>query len=60
MLALYFTVVGLSPGPNPMIVSYNASAVKIFNATSGLVRIETKNAFLYNGKTLRPTTALAL
>jgi hypothetical protein len=30
------------PGANPTIVSYNASAVKIYNAKSSLVRFETK------------------
>jgi hypothetical protein len=38
-------VVGLAPGPNPTIVSYNASAVKIYNATSSLVCFENKNIF---------------
>jgi hypothetical protein len=38
-------VVGLTPGPNPTIVSYNATAVKIYNATSSLVRFENKNIF---------------
>jgi hypothetical protein len=33
------------PGANPTIVSYNASAVKIYNATSNLVRFENKNCF---------------
>jgi hypothetical protein len=28
-------------------VSYNASAVKIYNATSSLVRFEDKNIFFY-------------
>jgi hypothetical protein len=28
------------PGANPTIASYNASAVKIYNATSSLVRFE--------------------
>jgi hypothetical protein len=41
-------------------VSYNASAVKIYNATSSLVRFENKNISLYFVKTLKPTTALAL
>jgi hypothetical protein len=30
------------PGANPMIVSYNASGVKIYNATGSLVRFEAK------------------
>jgi hypothetical protein len=34
-----------SSGANPKIVSYNASAVKINNATKSLVRIENKNIF---------------
>jgi hypothetical protein len=33
------------PGANPTIVSYNASAVKNYNATSSLGRFENKNAF---------------
>jgi hypothetical protein len=41
-------------GANPTIVNYNVSAVKIFNATSSLVYS------FYQGKTLQPTTALAL
>jgi hypothetical protein len=32
---------------NPTIMSYNASAVKNYNATSSLVRSETKNIFFY-------------
>jgi hypothetical protein len=34
-----------TPGANPTIVSYNARAVKFFNATSSLVRFENKNVF---------------
>jgi hypothetical protein len=37
----------LIPGPNPTIVSYDAGAVKIYNATSSLVRFENKNIFFY-------------
>jgi hypothetical protein len=37
---------------------YNASAVKIYNATSCLVRFENKNIFFFNEK--RSTTTLAL
>jgi hypothetical protein len=32
-------------GPNPTIVSYNASAVKIYNATGNLLRFENKKMF---------------
>jgi hypothetical protein len=32
----------LPSGANPMIVSYNASAVKTYNATGSLVRFESK------------------
>jgi hypothetical protein len=39
--------VRLAPGPNPTIVSYNASAVKVYNAKSSLVRFENKNIFFY-------------
>jgi hypothetical protein len=42
----------LEPGANPTIASYNASAVKIYDATSSLVRFENKNIFLYFEKTL--------
>jgi hypothetical protein len=34
-----------APGLNPTIVSCNVSVVKIFNATSSLVRFENKNSF---------------
>jgi hypothetical protein len=45
-------VVGLGPGVNPAIVSYNASAVKIYNATGSLLRFKIffstlKNALAY-------------
>jgi hypothetical protein len=33
------------PWPNPMIMSYNASAVKIYNALSSLVRFQTNKFF---------------
>jgi hypothetical protein len=33
------------PGANPTIVSYNASVVKIYKATSGLARFEKKIIF---------------
>jgi hypothetical protein len=42
----------LSPGATPTIVSYNASAGKIYNATSTLVRFENKNSFFFFEKTL--------
>jgi hypothetical protein len=38
-------VVGSAPGANPTIVSYNASAVKIYNATISLVHFENKTIF---------------
>jgi hypothetical protein len=50
----------LGLGANPTIVSYNANAVKIYNAASSLVRFENKNIFYYFEKTLQPTTTLAL
>jgi hypothetical protein len=37
--------VTLKSGANPTIVSYIASAVKIYNAASGLVRFENNNFF---------------
>jgi hypothetical protein len=40
----------LAPGANPKIVSCNASAVKIYNSTSSLVRYENEklSSFLKN------------
>jgi hypothetical protein len=37
-------------GANPTVVIYNASAVKIHNATSSLVRFENKNILFYHEK----------
>jgi hypothetical protein len=34
-------------GANPTTVSYNANDVKIYNATSSLVRFENRNIFFY-------------
>jgi hypothetical protein len=42
----------LTPGANATIAFYNASAVKIYNATSSLVRFESKNIFFLFVKTL--------
>jgi hypothetical protein len=44
-----FLELGKLPFPrfNPSILSYNASGVKIYNATSSLVRFESKNIFFY-------------
>jgi hypothetical protein len=39
--------VNIEAGVDPTIMSYNARAVKIHNATSSLVRFEDKNVFLY-------------
>jgi hypothetical protein len=47
--------VDTTAGSNPTIASYNASAVKIYSATSSLVRFENKNIFFYFKKTLNPT-----
>jgi hypothetical protein len=45
------------PEADPTIVSYNASAVKKYNATSSLMSLTTKNIFSYiQRKTLKPTT----
>jgi hypothetical protein len=41
-------------------VSYNASAVKNYNATISLVRFENKHIFFYLEKTLNPSTTLPL
>jgi hypothetical protein len=49
------------PGANPLIVSYNASAVKNYNAMSSLVRFE--NKYFLSTLKKRPslgTTTLAL
>jgi hypothetical protein len=35
------------PGANPTTVSYNASVVKIYNATSSLVRFGNKHILIY-------------
>jgi hypothetical protein len=48
------------PGANPAIVSYNASAIKIYNFTSSLVSFENKNMFFLSRITLWPVTAQAL
>jgi hypothetical protein len=45
-------LVGLSIGANPTIVSHNASAVKIYNAASSLVRFENKKKHSTVKKTL--------
>jgi hypothetical protein len=47
-------------GDNPTIASYNTSAVKIYNATSSLVRFENIHVFSNFEKMLWPTTTLAL
>jgi hypothetical protein len=44
--------IALNLGANPTIASYNASAVKIYNATSSLVRFGSKNFFVYFEKML--------
>jgi hypothetical protein len=44
-------------GANPTIASYNASYLKICNATSRLVRYESKKIFYYEKRcSLLPTT----
>jgi hypothetical protein len=40
----------VTTGANPTTAIYNASAAKIYNATSSLVRFENKNIFVYNEK----------
>jgi hypothetical protein len=47
VVAVDLKVVGLAPGPNPTIVNYNASVVKIYNTTSSLVFFENKIIFSY-------------
>jgi hypothetical protein len=44
---MYIEAVGLGSGADHTTVSYNASAVRIYNATSSLVRFENKKIFLY-------------
>jgi hypothetical protein len=41
-----------NPEADPTIVSYNASAVKIYKATSDPMRFENKNRFFYFEKTV--------
>jgi hypothetical protein len=47
-----FETVTDQPGPNPAIINYNAGAVKIYNATSTLVRSENKIIFFFFGNTI--------
>jgi uncharacterized protein YdhG (YjbR/CyaY superfamily) len=47
VVAVNSKIVGLAPGANSTIASYNASVVKIYNATSSLVRFENKSIFFY-------------
>jgi hypothetical protein len=47
-LYIYEEFGGLVPGANPTTLSYNASVVKIYNATSNLVRFEKKASNLKN------------
>jgi hypothetical protein len=44
----------LKSGTNPANVSYHASGVIIYNATSSLVRFESKNSFFCSGKRSNP------
>jgi hypothetical protein len=48
----YNALVFLLRGANPTTVSYSASVVKFYNATSSLVRFEDINIFFYIVKTL--------
>jgi hypothetical protein len=45
VVAVNLKVIGLAPGANPTIASYNASVVKIYSATGSLVRFENKHFF---------------
>jgi hypothetical protein len=47
------------PGADPSIVSYNASAVKIYNTIISLVCFENKINFYKLEKTLHSTTTLS-
>jgi hypothetical protein len=49
----------VQPGANPTTSRYNASVVKIYNATSSLLRFQIKNIFFYNFEK-HSGTALAL
>jgi hypothetical protein len=52
-------ILGVS-GANPTICIYNASVVKIQNATSSLVHFENKNTFFYFEKRYSLSTTLSL
>jgi hypothetical protein len=43
---------GKDPGANPTIVSYTASAVKIYTTKSSIVRSESRNIFFRLEKTI--------
>jgi hypothetical protein len=40
-------ILGLAPGANPTIASYNASIAIFYNATGSLARFENKNIIFY-------------
>jgi hypothetical protein len=46
VIVLYSEVVGLAPRPNPTILSFNASAVKIYNTTNSLECFSQKKIYL--------------
>jgi hypothetical protein len=50
-----FSFTDFDPGANPTIASYNARAVKIYNATNSLVPFENRNHFLKFEETLYST-----
>jgi hypothetical protein len=52
----FSTEINFIPWAYPTIVSCNAGTVKIYNASSSLVRFENKNIFSNFEKTLLPTT----
>jgi hypothetical protein len=60
VVAVNSKVVELVPGAKPTFVSYNASAVKIYKATSSLVRFKNRTMFLESETKLLHTTTLAL
>jgi hypothetical protein len=47
---VFFSLLSTLPGANPTIVSYSAGVVKLYNASSSLVRFENKKWFSFAPK----------